>query len=146
VSRCTPADAQAFTLGVDTHKDVHVAVALDGIGRRLGTLSVPANPAGYEKLADWAEKFGPLEHAGVEGTGSFGAGLARFLRAQGIRVYEVIRPKRRDQYRSGKSDPIDAEAAARRTCGHRIRPTQRRRRPGGDDPYPPPCAPLRGEG
>ena len=113
MSRCTPADAQAITLSVDTHKDVHVAVALEGIGRRLGTLSVPANPAGYEKLADWAEKFGPLEHAGVEGTGSFGAGLARFLRAQGLRVYEVIRPKRRDQYRSGKSDPIDAEAAAR---------------------------------
>jgi transposase len=57
--------------------------------------------------------FGPLECAGVEGTGSFGAGLTRFLRAQGIEVFEVIRPRRRDQYRSGKSDPIDAEAAAR---------------------------------
>ena len=113
MSRCTPADAGAITLGVDTHKDFHVAVALDGIGRRRGDLSVPANPAGYEKLVDWANGFGPLEHAGVEGTGSFGAGLARFLRAQGIRVFEVIRPKRRDQYRSGKSDPIDAEAAAR---------------------------------
>jgi transposase len=113
VSRCTPADAPAITLGVDTHKDFHVAVALDGIGRRLGALNVAANPAGYEKLVDWANGFGPLEHAGVEGTGSFGAGLARFLRTQGIRVSELIRPKRRDQYRSGKSDPIDAEAAAR---------------------------------
>jgi transposase len=113
VSRCTPADAQAITLGVDTHKDFHVAVALDGIGRGLGTLSVSANPAGYEKLVDWANRFGPLEHAGVEGTGSFGAGLARFLRAREIRVSEVIRPKRRDQFRSGKSDPIDAEVAAR---------------------------------
>jgi transposase len=117
VNRCTPADAGAITLGVDTHKDFHVAVALDGIGdgigRRRGALSVAANPAGYEKLVDWANGFGPLEHVGVEGTGSFGAGLARFLRAQGIRVSEVIRPKRRDQYRSGKSDPIDAEAAAR---------------------------------
>jgi transposase len=62
---------------------------------------------------EWASEFGHLEHAGVEGTGSFGAGLARFLKAQKIKVFEVIRPKRRDQYRSGKSDPIDAEAAAR---------------------------------
>jgi hypothetical protein len=68
---------------VDTHKDFHVAVALDGIGRRLGTLSVPANPEGYERLVDWAAKFGPLEHAGVGGSGSFGAGLARILRAGG---------------------------------------------------------------
>jgi transposase len=98
---------------VDTHKDAHVAVALDGLGRCLGNLSVQANPAGYKKLVDWANGFGPLEHAGVEGTGSFGAGLARFLKARGIRVFEVIRPKRRDQHRAGKSDPIDAEAAAR---------------------------------
>lgn len=62
---------------------------------------------------DWASELGSLEHAGVEGTGSFGAGLARFLKARGIKVSEVIRPKRRDQYRAGKSDPIDAEAAAR---------------------------------
>ncbi len=65
-----------------------------------------------KKLVDWASEFGPLEHAGVEGTGSFGAGLAHFLKAQGIKVFEVVRPKRRDQYRAGKSDPIDAEAAA----------------------------------
>jgi len=111
VSRCIPTDAQSITLGVDTHKDVHVAVALDGIGRHRGTLSVPANLAGYKRLVDWAEEFGPLKHAGVEGTGSFGAGLTRFLKGRGIKVSEVIRPKRRDQYRAGKSDPIDAEAA-----------------------------------
>jgi transposase len=113
VSRCIPTDAAAITLGVDTHKDVHVGVALDGVGRRQGTLSVPANSAGYGRLVEWASGFGPLAHAGVEGTGSFGAGLARFLKARGIKVSEVIRPKRRDHYRSGKSDPIDAEAAAR---------------------------------
>src|SRR5215210_3089778 len=113
VSRCIPTDAQAITLGVDTHKDVHIAVALDGIGRHRGTLSVPANLAGYKRLVDWAEEFGPLKHAGVEGTGSFGAGLTRFLKDRRIKVSEVIRPKRRDQYRAGKSDPIDAEAAAR---------------------------------
>ncbi len=105
--------AEMITVGVDTHKDIHVAVALDGLGRRLGTLSVPTSLAGYKELVAWANGFGPLERAGVEGTGSFGSGLARFLRAKGIEVFEVIRPKRRDQYRSGKSDPIDAEAAAR---------------------------------
>lgn len=100
-------------LGVDTHQDTHVAVTLDGLGRRLGILSVSANTAGYRKLLRWARGFGTVEHAGVEGTGSFGAGLTRFLQAEGIEVSEVIRPKRRDQYRAGKSDPIDAEAAAR---------------------------------
>lgn len=113
MSRCIPTDAAEITLGVDTHKDIHVAVALDGVGRHQGTLRVPANLAGYRELVDWANGFGSLEHAGVEGTGSFGAGLARFLKAYGIKVSEVIRPKRRDQYRCGKSDPIDAEAAAR---------------------------------
>ena len=112
--RSVPTNTEVITLGVDTHKDIHVAVALDGLGRRLGTLSVPAIPAGYENLVNWARGFGPLERAGVEGTGSFGAGLTRFLQeAEGIEVFEVIRPKRRDQYRSGKSDPIDAQAAAR---------------------------------
>jgi len=113
VPRSIPTNAEVITLGVDTHKDIHVAVALDGLGRRLGTLSVPTISAGYKELVDWANGFGALERAGVEGTGSFGAGLTRFLRAQGIEVFEVIRSRRRDQYRSGKSDPIDAEAAAR---------------------------------
>ncbi len=113
MTRCILTDAATITLGVDTHKDAHVAVALDGLGRVQGTLSIPTTPEGYKKLVDWASEFGPLEHAGVEGTGSFGAGLARFLKGRGIRVSEVIRPKRRDQYRSGKSDPIDAESAAR---------------------------------
>ena len=111
--RCIPTDAAGITLGVDTHKDFHVAVALDGLGRRLGTLSIPTTRSGYEKLAEWANGFGPLESVGIEGTGSFGAGLTRFLRAEGTRVFEVDRPRRRDQYRSGKSDPIDAELAAR---------------------------------
>ncbi len=103
----------AVTLGVDTHKDAHVAVALDGLGRYLGAVSVPTTENGYCKLIQWAEDLGTIERAGVEGTSSFGAGLTRFLIAKGIEVREVIRPKRRDQYRSGKSDPLDAEAAAR---------------------------------
>lgn len=103
----------AVTLGVDTHKDAHVAVALDGLGRHLGTISVPNTGNGYRKLMQWAEGLGDIECAGVEGTGSFGACLTRFLIARGTEVREVVRPKRRDQYRSGKSDPIDAEVAAR---------------------------------
>jgi transposase len=103
-------------LGVDTHLDFHVAVAIDHLGRRLGEASVPTTVKGYEKLLCWAEGFGPLRCAGVEGTSSYGAGLARHLRARGIEVLEVERPKR--QRRSSrrnlqKSDPSDAESAAR---------------------------------
>ncbi len=135
------------TLGVDTHKDNHVAVALDRLGRHLGTLSVPTTTAGYRKLLGWARELGTIEQAGVEGTGSFGAGLTRFLKAEGIQVREVSRPKRRDQYRSGKSDPIDAEAAARAVLagtGHWR--AQGRRRHSRDDPLPACNTPLGGEG
>ena len=111
MSRCIPTSCATITLGVDTHKDTHVGVALNGLGRFQSTLSVAANLTAYKKLVEWASKFGHLEHAGVEGTGSFGAGLARFLKAEGIEIFEVVRPKRRDQYRTGKSDLLDAEAA-----------------------------------
>jgi transposase len=100
-------------LGVDTHLDFHLAVAVDHLGRRLGESSVPTTVNGYEKLLCWAEGFGPVRCAGVEGTSSYGAGLARHLRAMAIPVMEVERPKRRHLRRKGKSDPIDAEAAAR---------------------------------
>ena len=106
--------AEEVVLGVDTHLDAHVAVAMDRLGRTLGTLSVPTNAGGYRDLISWAEGFGPLQTAGVEGTGSYGAGLARHLRAVGVEVLEVERPKRRRPRRGiGKSDPIDAELAAR---------------------------------
>ena len=101
------------TVGVDTHLDEHVAVALDHLGRHLGVLSVPATQAGYAKFLRWAKGIGELERVGIEGAGSFGAGLSRFLNKNGVEVLEVGRPKRRDQHRSGKSDPIDAELAAR---------------------------------
>ena len=100
-------------LGVDTHLDFHVAVVVDHLGRRMGETSVPTTVKGYEKLLSWAEDFGSVRCAGVEGTSSYGAGLARHLRATGISVVEVERPKRRHLRRNGKSDPIDAEAAAR---------------------------------
>ena len=101
------------TVGVDTHADVHVAAALDQLGRLLGTHSAATTPAGYASLVGWAEQFGTLVRVGIEGTGSYGAGLARWLRARGHAVVEVERPKRQTRRRNGKSDPIDAEAAAR---------------------------------
>ncbi len=100
-------------LGVDTHADVHVAVALDGLGRRLGHKSVPSTEAGYAMLVAWVEEFGTLERAGIEGSGSFGVGLARFLRARGVEVVEVNRPNRQHRRTFGKHDTADAEAAAR---------------------------------
>ncbi len=84
----------AVTVGADTHKDVHVAVALHGLGGYLGTLGVPATKAGARQLISWATRLGTFGRVGVEGTGCYGAGLARFLRAAGIRVFEVVRPKR----------------------------------------------------
>jgi transposase len=98
----SPATASEVILGIDTHLDVHVAVALDGLGRRLGELNVPTTVKGYHQLLRWAEGFGPVCCAGVEGTGSYGAGLARYLKAAGISVMEVERPKRRHLRRNGK--------------------------------------------
>jgi transposase len=107
------ASVDGVLLGVDTHLDLHVAVALDRLGRRLGELTVPTTTRGYERLLRWAEGFGPVGCAGIEGTSSYGAGLSRYLKAAGVSVVEVERPKRRHLRRKGKSDPIDAEAAAR---------------------------------
>jgi len=110
-------------VGVDTHKDLHVAVAITGLGAPLGTFTVPVAAAGYRQLLQWAEAFGPVQAFGIEGTGSYGAGLSRALRSKGYRVIEVDRPNRRLRRQRGKSDAIDAEAAARavlsgeaRTC------------------------------
>jgi transposase len=106
----------AVILGVDTHLDSHAAVAVDHLGRRLGESSVSTTAKGYEGLLSWAEGFGSVRCVGVEGTSSYGAGLARHLRANGIEVLEVERPepRRRSSRRNvAKSDPSDAEAAAR---------------------------------
>ena len=100
-------------VGVDTHQDVHVAVALDHLGARLDALEVATTRAGYARLERWATELGQVETFGVEGTGSYGAALARFLRQRGNRVVEVNRPDRATRHRLGKSDPVDAEMAAR---------------------------------
>lgn len=100
-------------VGIDTHKDTHAAVALTALGVRLGATAIPANRAGYRRVEAWARSFGTVTAFGVEGTGSYGAGLARALREAGHRVLEVIRPDRSTRRRNGKSDTLDAEAAAR---------------------------------
>ena len=98
--------------GVDTHKDTHhFAVLAVGTGARLGDLKVPATPAGYDQLLSFVASFGAIRLIGIEGTSSYGAGLARSLATAGVSIREVIRPKRA-QRRRGKSDPIDAYAAA----------------------------------
>ncbi len=101
------------TGGVDTHGEVHVAAVIDAVGRILGTSSFPSTPAGCRGLLRWLRGHGQVARVGVEGTGSFGAGLARYLAAEGVAVIEVNRPNRQLRRRRGKSDTVDAESAAR---------------------------------
>lgn len=100
-------------LGVDTHLDVNVGAVISHTGKLLGTLATATNTKGYLELLTWARSLGCLRRAGVEGTGTYGAGLARVLRGQGIDVFEVNRPDRSKRRLKGKSDPTDAESAAR---------------------------------
>ena len=101
------------TGGVDTHADVHVAAAVDANGGVLGVESFATTPAGFVELHGWLTAFGAVVRVGVEGTGAYGAGLARFLRARDLEVIEVDRPNRQLRRRAGKSDTIDAVEAAR---------------------------------
>jgi len=100
-------------VGVDTHSDVHVAAALDSLGRLLGRLEVATNTRGYAQLLRRARTLNTSPTFAVEGTGAYGAGLARYLAVAGYVVIEINRPDRRARRGHGKSDPIDAEAAAR---------------------------------
>ncbi len=100
-------------IGVDTHQDQHVAVAIDRQGIRLGERHLPATTHGYAELEWWARSLGQIRAFGIEGTGSYGAGVARFLTSRNYTVIEVNRPDRSVRYRKGKSDPTDAEMAAR---------------------------------
>lgn len=104
--------------GVDTHLEVHVAAVIDHVGRILATESFAAGPKGYQRLLAWMRRHGELRQVGVEGTGAYGAGLARHLAHNGVEVIEVNRPDRQRRRRRGKSDTTDAEAAARAVlCG-----------------------------
>jgi transposase len=102
-----------ITGGVDTHLDAHVAAALDPLGRLIGTESFPADAAGYKALLAWLEGFGQVTKVGIEGTSSYGTGLARSLRRRGIEIVEVNRQNRQSRRNHGKSDPLDAIEAAR---------------------------------
>jgi transposase len=131
----TIVETPAITGGVDTHADMHVAAALDPIGGLLGVEQFPATAAGYARLLGWLGGFGTVCLVGIEGTGSYGAGLARHVTAAGIRVVEVDRSDRQDRRRQGKSDPSTRSAprGPRSPAGQPARPragTARWRRSG----------------
>jgi transposase len=109
-----PTTSEVVIGGVDCHADTHHAVALDGCGRRLGDAQFPATAPGYQALVAWLGAFGQVMTVGVESTSGYGAGLTRQLLATGVRVVEVNQPHPHTRRRRGKSDPIDAEAAARK--------------------------------
>jgi transposase len=138
-----PAPESAVTVGVDTHLDTHLAAVIDQAGRLLDTQGFPASTRGYVALVTWAERFGAVERIGVEGTGTYGAGLTRFVRAFGLQVVEVNRPDRSPRRRQGTSDPIDAQAAARATLAGWLPPPQDPRGPGRADPGAPGGPPRR---
>jgi transposase len=117
----TIVETRAVTGGVDIHADMHVAAALDPIGGLLGVQEFPVSPAGYARLLGWLGGFGTVALVGIEGTGSYGAGLARHITAAGVRVVEVDRSDRQDRRRQGKSDPLDAVSAARAARSGRAR-------------------------
>jgi transposase len=99
--------------GIDTHKDLHVAAVLDPAGALLGTQTFSTTRAGYRALLRWMRTFGDVRQVGIEGTGSYGAGVTRHLHDAGVEVFEVDRPDRSDRRLRGKSDMLDAENAAR---------------------------------
>jgi transposase len=114
MSRALPTD---IIVGVDTHKHTHAAVAITGLGARIAELTIRVGREGYRELEVWAQSLGTVRAFGIEGTGSYGAGLARALRAAGHVVHEVGRPDRRLRHQHGKTDHLDAEGAARAVLG-----------------------------
>ncbi|ROQ78285.1 transposase [Streptomyces sp. CEV 2-1] len=108
-----PRPAEEVVLGVDTHKDVHVAAVITVLGASLAHQEFPATAAGYHQLLTWGQSFGVLRRAGVECTGSFGTALTRLLRREGIEVVEINQPDRATRRKRGKTDALDADAAAR---------------------------------
>ena len=109
----TQVDPEQVVLGVDTHKDIHVAAVISVLGVLLGTRSFPTTGSGYRQMLCWAKGFGRVRLAGVECTGSYGAALARYLVVEQIEVIEVNQPDKASRRRRGKTDTVDAEAAAR---------------------------------
>jgi transposase len=121
---------QDVVVGVDTHKDIHVAAVLTVLGVVLASATFPTTAAGYRQLLAWARDFGRLDRAGVECTGSYGKALARYLRTEDIEVTEVNSPDKATRRRRGKTDAVDAEAAARAVLSGRATTTPK----AGDGP------------
>jgi transposase len=97
-------------IGVDTHKDVHAAATISALGVHLASTTISANSKGYQTLEAWATSLGTVRAIGIEGTGSYGAGLSRFLTEHGHTVFEVNRPHRQLRHQKGKSDVAAARA------------------------------------
>ena len=106
------AASRRVVIGADTHPDTNHLAVISDAGKPLVDAEFPTNPAGHDDGVRWAERFGTIVIAGVEGTSSYGAGLTRVLQAAGIEVAEVSRPDRAARRRQGKSDPLDAHTAA----------------------------------
>jgi transposase len=100
-------------IGVDTHKNVHAVAAVSALGVHLASTTIPVSIKGYQTLETWAISQGTVRAIGIEGTGSYGAGLSRFLTERGHVVLEVNRANRQLRHQKGKSDAVDAESAAR---------------------------------
>jgi transposase len=113
VTSISQSRSERITVGVDTHKRTHVAVALNEVGGRLAETTIPVCTRGYEQLEQWALGLGDRICFGIEGTGSYGAGLTSYLRRGGYHVVEVTRPNRQQRHLNGKNDSLDAENAAR---------------------------------
>jgi transposase len=109
--------------GIDTHKHTHHAAVVDAAGRLLGHAGFPASPAGHAALLGWLREHGQLQAVGVEGTGSYGAGLTRYLLGHRVKVVEVNRQNRQDRRARGKTDALDAERAARAVLAQTARAT-----------------------
>lgn len=104
---------ETVILGVDTHLDIHVGAVISQAGKLLDTRIIQTSQTGYQELLDLAKSFGVLKRAGIEGTGTYGAALTRFLIKNGLYIVEVNRPDRSKRRLEGKSDPLDAENASR---------------------------------
>ena len=119
--------AESVFVGVDTHADTHHVAVVDNLGRHLDDQEFPNNPGGYRRLLDWVRSAGSVAAVGVEGTGPYGAQLARVLNAAGVVVIEVNRPDRASCRANGKSDPLDAYAAAEAVASGRAAGTPKSR-------------------
>ena len=113
--------------GVDTHKDLHVAAVVDGHDQVLGTHSFATTRQGYKLMLTWMRSFGDLQRIGVECTGSYGAGLLRYMKVAGVEVLEVTAPDKLDRRRRGKNDDFDAQSAAHAAFANRRTVTPRSR-------------------